>query len=371
MKILFVNYMETKSPGGINKTVKELSRNLSRKGHDVVVIQPNIFNLSSNEIYDGFRIIRINSWSFKHFYGLNLTICKKVKDFVEKFEPHVVHIHGCHNVFPVELLYYLKIKHPNRKYKLVFSPHLDVANSSFVGRYFWNLYKIFLKRAFNFPDVIVAASKFEAKNLVSFGLSSEKIQVIGHGVDAIDLSPPKKIQDDETLKLIYAGHFIKRKGVDYIIETIDFLINKMNFTNVVLTLIGEGPEKKKLKKIAKKFGVDQYIVWKHFLPKKELIAEIQNSDILLLLSESEAYGIIVAESLAYGTPVIVTKRTALNEFLDEEGCYGVDYLPKPEEIADLILELKKRRFRVENVSERIRTWDKVADYYENLYNKVL
>jgi glycosyltransferase involved in cell wall biosynthesis len=365
LKILLVNYMETLYPGGINKTVKELAKNFSNRGHDVTVIQPKIFDFPSNEIYDGFRILRINSWTFKHLYGFNFVICRHVKKFIKEFKPDIVHIHGCHNLFPVELLYYLG-KSSKKSYKLVFSPHLDVANSTFAGKYLWKFYEPILKRVLNFADSIVAASKFEANNLISYGIDDrEKIQIIGHGVDELDHHP--KDSSDKEIKLLYVGHLIERKGVKHIIECMDFLINKRKFKDVTLTIIGEGPQKKALKELADNYQIKDSIVWKSFLNRSRLINEIRQADVLLLLSESEAYGIIVAESLAYGTPVIVTKRTALREFLEEPGCFGVDYPPKKAEVADLIIKIYKGNVKVGPFSEKIRQWTKVVEDYEDLY----
>ena len=93
----------------------------------------------------------------------------------------------------------------------------------------------------------------------------------------------------------------------------------------------------------------------------------KKSDIFLLLSQSENYGIVVPEALTMGTPVIVTKRTALNEFLNEPGCFGVDYPPDPKEVANLILKIYKSDIKVGPFTKKIRTWNEVALDYEQLY----
>ncbi len=116
----------------------------------------------------------------------------------------------------------------------------------------------------------------------------------------------------------------------------------------------------------------QYIVWKPFVvDRTELFKEIQNADIFLLLSKNENYGITVAEALALGTPVIVTKHSALKEFLTEPGCFGVDYPPNPKKVAELILKILNSDVRVGPFSKRIRTWDEVVKDYEKVYNLVL
>ncbi|MCE7698020.1 MAG: glycosyltransferase, partial [Methanobacterium paludis] len=81
------------------------------------------------------------------------------------------------------------------------------------------------------------------------------------------------------------------------------------------------------------------------------------------------YGLVVAEALSQGIPSIVTKRTALEEFTKENGCFGVDCPPDPKEVSDLILRIHKNDVKVGPFSEKIRTWEKVSEDYENVYKK--
>jgi hypothetical protein len=61
MNIVLTKYMETTSPGGISKVVTQLGMGLSKKGHNVTVLQGNPLRLASEEIFEGFRIVRIRS----------------------------------------------------------------------------------------------------------------------------------------------------------------------------------------------------------------------------------------------------------------------------------------------------------------------
>ena len=150
-------------------------------------------------------------------------------------------------------------------------------------------------------------------------------------------------------------------------ESLHNLVYNFGVKDVVLTIVGDGPEKGRLLRLAEKLGINDKIEWKSFLPRKELINKIKSADVFLLLSESEAYGIIVAEALALGTPVIVTKRTALKEFLNEPGCFGVDYPPNPQEVAELILKIVNSNVKVRPFSRKIKTWDEVAKDYGKVY----
>ena len=122
--------------------------------------------------------------------------------------------------------------------------------------------------------------------------------------------------------------------------------------------------------IARRLNISEFVSWRGFISKNELIEEYKKADIFLLLSRSEAYGIVVAEALALGTPCIVTNTTALNEFTREPGCFGVDYPPDPKKVAELIIKIHESDVQVGPFSDKIRTWDKVAEEYERLYTNI-
>jgi len=352
------------SPGGIYKVVREIAKNLSKRGHDVTVLQLNPLNRPNEEVYEGFKIIRIDSKIANCLYGLNPEIYFYLKKHYRELNPDVVHVHGYHSLLSIESIFLIKKMDPD--IYLVFSPHLDVIRSSFIGRYFWNIYKIIGKKISKMVDHIVCASNFEANNIKKlFQINENKISIISHGVDVINFNKPKKSKD--VIRLLYAGYLIKRKGVQHLLRSLYSLINELHIDNVELTLIGKGPEKNNLLELAEQLKVEKHLRWKNFLPKSQFLEELKKADIFLLLSESEAYGIAVAEALALGTPVIVTKRTALEEFLNEPGCFGVDYPPDPKEVAELILKIASSDVKVGPFSNKIRTWDKVAEDYEKIY----
>lgn len=371
MNILIINHMETRSPGGINKTVIELATNLSKKGHLVTILQPNPLDLSSNEEYNGFRIIRIKSFFHKLFYEFNPKVLFNLNDILNSLNPDIVHIHGYLTLFSTSILFYIKRIKPDLP--IIMSPHFAItSHNTFAGKYMGFLYNLIVgKKILQYPDLIIAASLFESNNINHvLDVPVEKVRVIPHGVNTINLNK-KKINRD-CIKLLYVGYLIKLKGVQHIIKVLKELIN---YAPVELTVVGEGPYKVELANLAKELGVDSYIIWKKFIPlgnSEELLKYYVESDFTLLLSSSENFGVVVIESLAVGTPVIVSKRESLNEFLQEPGCFGVDYPPNPKKVANLIWELyTNNTVTTGPFSKKIRTWAEVTEDYESVYSNVL
>lgn len=371
MKILMINYSEVTAPGGVHKTITELAKNLSKMGHEVTVLQGNPQGLPNKETYEGFQIIRVESKIADYLYGFSPEIYFYLKKHFKELNPDIVHVHGYHTLFSPEVIYAIKRISPETP--IVFSPHFDIfSHDKFAGKYLWDLYNGIVGRRFSqYPAITLVASNFEGKNVNQIlKVPKEKIKVIAHGVDHIDMN--YNARKGKTINLLFVGYLLELKGVQYIIEVIHELIYKNN-VKICFNVVGEGPYEKELKKLAKDLKVDESISWKGFVPPsnhEKLLEYYKETDIFLLLSESENYGIVVAEALTMGTPVIITKRTALIGFLDEPGCFGVSYPPDPKEVADLILKIYRNDVQVGPFSKKIRTWDEVAEDYEKVYRSI-
>ncbi len=383
MKVLLVTYMETKHPGGINKVVREIAKNLSDMGHEIIVLQPNPANLPDEEIFEGYRIIRISSALDKYFYGLSFGIYQYLKKNLKELNPDIIHVNGYHTLQSTEVIH--TIKGIDSSIPLIFSPSLDVAAGTLAGKYLMGIHNFFAKRALDKCDYITSSSQFEAENIIKLlNADPEKLDVIPLGVDAfersvdIDISKDivkvdksKDVKAGKKINLIYSGYLITRKGVDNILKSLYALVHDLLVDNVVLTIVGEGPENKNLMKLSKDLKLDNYIEWEPFLERDKLINKIEQSDIFMLLSRSEAYGITVAEALTLGTPCIITERTALKEFSQEPGVFVVDYPPEPRKVASSIMEIYGNDVTVGPFTEKIRPWTKVSKDYEKLYEKML
>ena len=363
--------METMFPGGINKTIYEIASNLSKNGHEVIVLQDNPFKLEEGTSCDGFKILRIKSRTANFLYGFSPEMYLYLKNNFKYLNPDLVHIHGYHSLLSPEILYL--IRNFDRNIPIVFSPHYGVfSHSTLAGKYLWGTYnRIVANKFIKHADMIICSSKFELDNFNKVSNSLIETRVINHGINHIDLEQER--YNHKGVNLLYVGHLLEVKGVQYILEALHELIFNLNI-KATLTVIGEGPYKYKLMQLMDKLDIVNYVTWKDFIPldkQKELLECYKKSDVLLLLSKSENFGIVVAESLAMGTPTIITKRTALMEFLDEKGCFGVDYPPNPKEVASAVLKIHRNNIRVDSLSNKIRLWKEVALDYEQVYLDLL
>ena len=99
------------------------------------------------------------------------------------------------------------------------------------------------------------------------------------------------------------------------------------------------------------------------LSRDKLIQQYYDADIFILLSRHEAYGISVAEALASKTPCIVANTSALQEWVDGENCFGVDYPVNIAQLANSIDEVIGRE-----VGEvKLWDWDEVVEEMVRVY----
>jgi glycosyltransferase involved in cell wall biosynthesis len=290
------------------------------------------------------------------------------KHLGNSINPDIVHIHEYRRLMTIEAAYYLM----RRKIPFVFSPHYARKEyNTLAGKYLIDYYKPIGKLVFDWSEAIICNSEYSKQMLMAdFNVRPERIKIIPHGVDNLGALKDKVGKERQTpISLLSAGVLIEKKGVQHIIQALRELKRRGKQAN--LTIIGEGEYETELKRLAVKLGVEEDIFWYKQLSRQDLHHKFIEADIFLLLSRAESYGIVVTEALASGTPCIVTKTTALTEFLTEPGCFGVDYPPDPNEVADMIIKIHDNEIKVGPLSDKIRGWDQVAADWERLYKQVL
>lgn len=369
MKILTINCTDITQIGGVNYSIKRVSEELVKRGHECYVLSINPGNLPNQESISGVNVIRVKSPISKHLYWFSPSMARFLrKNLGKSLRPDIAHIHQYRSLLTPEVAYLLRSK----RLPFAFSPHYArEEHNTLAGKYLLGYYKPIGNKAFKWAEMVVTNSEYSKYMLVTdFDMRPEKVQVIPHGVDKLEAVKGKvRKASQASVSLLYAGVLIEKKGIHYVIQAVSELERRGRQAH--LTIIGEGEHEYRLKSLAKELNVEDSISWHEPLSREELHQKVMEADIFLLLSRSESYGIVVTEALAAGTPCIVTKTTALTEFLTEPGCFGVSFPPDSNEVADLIIRIHDSNIQVGPFSHKIRTWDKVAIDYEKLYESCI
>lgn len=130
----------------------------------------------------------------------------------------------------------------------------------------------------------------------------------------------KMLLDINTQKIIFFnGQLIERKGIFELLQGFRMYQEKHN--DITLLILGRGMEKEKMQEIITKQNI-QNIVFADFVPYKEVYKFYTISDMLILPSREEAWGLVINEAMACGLPVISTYETGAVDDLIEEGKNG-------------------------------------------------
>lgn len=297
------------------KTIYDFVKSWEKQGHEVRIIKPN-FILNSflrkkpfykSGIYG--EVENINYWL--PFLG---NIKRKI---ATSFTPDLVIAH-----MPSGLMFANKLG-------LKFCAGVHVSDIEVLTNPLYSIYfKTELEKAYKNADKIACRSyvlkdkflklypEFEAKTFVApSGVN------IGIEVNVIK----KEWEAKDKIKVLTCGQFIKRKNIDKVIKACE------EFDNIELTVIGSGGKYKDLKNISKK------PIFTGQLPHDKVLEKMKESDIFILPSINETFGMVYLEAMASGCITVCTRCDGIdgiikdgeNGFLTETGVNDIkDVLQK-------------------------------------------
>jgi glycosyltransferase involved in cell wall biosynthesis len=214
----------------------------------------------------------------------------------------------------------------------------------------------------------IAVSEKARKDLEKIGVKN--VRVIPNGIDfkKVETIKPSGEESD----VVFVGRLIKDKNVDVLIKAISLI--KMEMQDIRCVIVGDGPEKGKLIKLANELRVEDNIKFTGFLENHDdVIAYMKSSKVFVLPSTREGFGIVALEANACGLPVVTTnhERNAVCEFINSDNGFVCNHSAK--EIAEKILigmKMKEamRRKCMENAMNY--EWDRIANLAESFYRSL-
>lgn len=226
-------------------------------------------------------------------------------------------------------------------------------------------------------DHIIAVSN-DMKNKVvgEYGVCENNITVIPNGIQpdkfkSIDRKQARRVCGLELNKkyILSLCRLSHEKGLEYLFEAFACL----QVENVELIVVGDGPLKEKLLRMALDLKIDNKVKFIGSVLHEETMFWYNSADIYCLPSLWEGCPNVIIESLACGTPVVSTKVGGIPDLVPDE-IYGV-LVPEADSHSlavalDYALEKKWDRKKIEQYGSR-NTWDHVADKVVSVFDKVL
>jgi len=202
---------------------------------------------------------------------------------------------------------------------------------------------------YHFADKIISISTGTQQALIDhYGIDREKITVIPPGVDIKKFHPAndtKKIPNS----LLFVGRLDRRKGIDFLIETMPLVIKKK--PEIRLFVAGKGRLLSKLRELARENNLAENIRFLKFVPDEDLPEWYNRVEGVVVPSIFEGFGVTIIEAMACGVPVIATNVDGIRDIIENnENGILVEYDNK-EELAGQIInllnspQLRERFFR--------------------------
>lgn len=252
------------------------------------------------------------------------SLIKKIIKLAKKISPDVIWAHDINMAILAVTSKYLG----NIKYKIVVTVHATLSKR-------WEEYnqirrmitRIISSIIFKKVDYIVAISSGAMRDLLIIDKNNKKKAfLIRNAVitDEIFMLAQKECTVPSNKYILAAGRLVKQKGFDVLIEAYNYLRNKYN-KNIMLLILGDGPEKIFLKKKVKEYGLESSIIIQGHVENP--FPYLKKAEVFVLSSRWEGLPTVLIEALALGVTIVSTDCPSGPREILENGRWG--YLVPP------------------------------------------
>ncbi|CAI9391435.1 N-acetyl-alpha-D-glucosaminyl L-malate synthase BshA [Niallia sp. Sow4_A1] len=360
--------------GGSGVIATELGKMLAERGHEIHFISSSIpFRL--NKMYPNiyYHQVEVNQYAVFQYPPYDLALSSKMAEVINREELDLLHVHYA---IPHAVCAILAKQMSNRDVKIVTTLHgTDI---TVLG------YDPSLATGIRF-----GIEKSDLVTAVSNSLIAQTHEVIEPNKEIV---PVYNFIDERVYRKVDASHLKKELAISMNEKVI---IHVSNFrgvkrvTDVVkafkrisdqipsrLLLVGDGPEMSKVTKLVDELQLREKVL---FLGKQENLEELYSlSDLMLLLSEKESFGLVALEAMACGVPVIGTNVGGIPEVIVPNETGFICELGDVEDIAkhsvNLLSDSKKHARFSKNSLSRVRDYfraDIIVDQYVEIYKSIL
>jgi N-acetyl-alpha-D-glucosaminyl L-malate synthase BshA len=360
--------------GGSGVVATELGKALAKNGHHIHFItysQPSRLDFFNENLF--YHEVTINPYPLFDYPPYELALAGKLVDVVRFEKLDMLHVHYAIPHASAALM--AKQILATKGYNIPFVTTLHGTDITLVGKD--PSYEPVVTFSINSSDAITAVSEsLKQDTLEHFNIRKE-IRVIPNFIDLDRFKKQKKdhfktaICPNNEKLIVHTSNFRKVKRVEDVLMVFYNLRKKMP---VKLLLVGDGPERIRIESLCRELGTCDDI---RFLGKLDQIEEVLSvSDLFIMPSEKESFGLAALEAMACEVPVISSNAGGLPE-LNINGQSG--FMSDVGDIEDMtknaltILDDKNLPKFKEGALNRAKDFnvDRILPMYEDLYYELL
>lgn len=372
MKIGFVCYPTF---GGSGVVATELGKALAEKGHELHFITystpARMGSLKSNLFY---HEVRVSDYPLFDYQPYELVLTSKMVEVTLAHDLDLLHVHYAIPHASAAVLARDILQAQGIRIPVVTTLHgTDI---TLLGRE--PAFEPVISHAINRSDAVTAVSESLRKDTLELFGVERAIQVVNnfictqHFERAADEVFRKSIAPNGEPIITHISNFRPVKRVQDVLET---FIRIRKVIPAKLLLVGDGPERSRIEKMAMDQGVDDDIICIGKI--KNPVEPLLISDLFLLPSETESFGLAALEALAAGVPVVASDSGGIPEVVDhgksgflapvgdvqQMAKYALQLLENPEQMAKAKKMAKARAsdFQIQ----------KILPVYEGIYQRLM
>lgn len=358
--------------GGSGVVATELGIGLASRGHSVHFISYEMpFRLDKYYKNIFFHEVEMLEYPLFKYPPYSLSLSVKMAEIIQSEKLDILHVHYA---MPHAASAYLAKKIVgDEKIKIVTTLHgTDI---TLVGNH--HSFHTMTKFSIEQSDGVTCVSEFLKRTTLNTFNICRDMEVIYNFVDTGIYKKSSNYRNTNLIEpednvIIHISNFRPVKRIGSIIKIFCNISKKIKSK---LLLVGDGPEMCKIRNMVSKLDIDDKVL---FMGRQDNIIPLLNiSDLYMLPSKSESFGLSALEAMSCEVPVIGTSMGGLKEVV-EDGISGYicdpDDIGKMSKIAISILASKKRRIEMGKAArERAKAFDssRIIDKYLEYYNKIL
>jgi N-acetyl-alpha-D-glucosaminyl L-malate synthase BshA len=362
--------------GGSGVVATELGLELARRGHEIHFItysQPVRLALLNPNVH--YHEVNVPEYPLFHYQPYELALSSKLVDMVKLYKIEVLHVH--YAIPHAYAGYMAKQMLKDEGIDIPMVTTLHGTDITLVGNH--PFYKPAVTFSINKSDFVTSVSQsLKEDTLKLFNIKNE-IQVIPNFIelDKIkkeDKSPCQRsvMANDEERIITHISNFRKVKRIPDIIAIFNKIQKEIP---AKLMMVGEGPEKEKAEQLCRELGIQDKVIF--FGNSNEIDTILCQTDLFLLPSKTESFGLVALEAMACGVPVISSNAGGLPE-VNKDGFSG--YLSEVGDVdgmANNALKILKNQTDLDQFKKNAlitaQQFDikKILPLYEDLYQRAI
>ncbi|SHF56250.1 N-acetyl-alpha-D-glucosaminyl L-malate synthase BshA [Ornithinibacillus halophilus] len=303
--------------GGSGIIATELGKMLAELGHEIHFITSSLpFRLNQVHPSIYYHEVELSHYPVFQYPPYDLALASKMAEVIDREELDILHVHYA---MPHAVCAILARDIAKRDVKIVTTLHGTDITVLGID----NTFKKMIKYGIEQSDAVTAVSKSLVKQTKDMIGTNKEISVIYnfvneqeyHKKDLQLIGEKYGIKKHEKV-IIHISNFRKVKRIDDVIQTFNHIKDKVDSK---LLLVGDGPEYSNAVKLTEKLELEDRVL---FLGKQKNISDLLSiSDLKILMSEKESFGLVLLEAMACEVPSIGTNVGGIPEVIkhDETG----------------------------------------------------